>query len=764
MLEFDNTKMNEVDIIIVYDIFEMRYTILLRALSTLRHRHQINITELWYSISIGSFVRFEGKAIGNSNLSTYEGWVKEKSKELYDSLDSNTYASLLQGCAKKKVLAEGKRIHAHMIKTKIQFDMFVQNHLVNMYAKCGNLVYARQVFDKMPERNVFTWTSIISGYDQHGHIEEVLRFFHKMHQTRVQPNHFTFVSALSACASLASLEEGKQFHLQTIRSGFESHVFVANALVTMYVKSGSVEDARKVFDKISERDVVSWNAMIAGYAEHGHGEKTLKLVCQMKLEGMKPDHFTYATVLTGCSVLAAVEEGKQVHTQIIKTGFDSDVCVGNTLAGMYSKCDSSVVDGFKVFDKMRERNVISWTEMIAGCVQHGQGEEALQLFEQMRLAGVMPNKFTLASVFGACASSLSLERGKQVHSYKIKSGTEVDVCVENALVDMYAKCGSMVDARRVFDKMSERTVISWTAIIAGCAHHGYGREALQLFEQMQLVGTKPNYITFICVLYACSHVGLVEQGRHYFQSMRQDHGIMPRLEHYACMVDLLGRAGHLNEAEDLINKIPFEPNALVWRTLLGACRIHGNMELGKRVAERILELEPQDSATYVLLSNIYAEADRWDDVGKVRQVMKDRRVKKEPGCSWIEVKNRVHTFFVKDTTHPQTDQIYAKIEELTGLMMDAGYVPDKNSVLHDLIEEQKEGNLSHHSEKLAIAFGLICTPPRTPLRIFKNLRVCGDCHNASKFISTIVGREIVVRDANRFHHFNDGLCSCGDYW
>jgi pentatricopeptide repeat protein len=301
-------------------------------------------------------------------------------------------------------------------------------------------------------------------------------------------------------------------------------------------------------------------------------------------------------------------------------------------------------------------------------------------------------------------------------------------------------------------------------MIAGCAQHGHGKDALQLFERMEHAGVKPNHITYVCVLSACSHVGLVDEGRRYFDEMSQKHGITAKVEHFACMVDLLGRTGHLGEAEILINEMPFEPCALLWRTLLGACRIHGNIGIGKHAAERILELEPEEVSTYVLLSNIYAAAGKWDDVVSVRKLMRDRGVKKEPGISWIEVKNKVHTFLVRDKSHPQTKQIYSKLEELTRQMEVAGYVPDTNFVLHDVDEEHKDHLLSYHSEKLAISFGLISTPPGTSIQIFKNLRVCGDCHTATKFISKIVGRELIVRDANRFHHFTQGMCSCGDYW
>jgi pentatricopeptide repeat protein len=329
---------------------------------------------------------------------------------------------------------------------------------------------------------------------------------------------------------------------------------------------------------------------------------------------------------------------------------------------------------------------------------------------------------------------------------------------------MYAKCGRIGVARQVFDKMSSRDVGSWNAMILGYGIHGQGEDAVALFSQMQQTGTKPDHITFTAVLTACSHAGLVDQGWQYFECMKSDYGLVPKLEHYACLVDLLGRAGHLDEAHDIIKKMPLEPQSNVWGALLGACRIHGNIELGEQAAKHLFKLEPNNAGYYVLLSNIYAEAGRWEEVAKLRTMMKEREVKKQPGCSFIEVNREVQSFLVRDKTHPQSEKIYATLENVYGQMKKAGYVPNTNLVLHDVEEEMKEDILCSHSEKLAISFGIINTSPGTPIRIMKNLRVCRDCHNATKFICKIVGREIIVRDANRFHHFTNGLCSCGDHW
>eukprot|EP01018_Ginkgo_biloba_P019743 Gb_26052 [translate_table: standard] len=682
------------------------------------------------------------------------------------SADSVVYARRLQECVKIKALSEGKQVHSHMIETGFEPDIFVGNNLINMYAKCGSVVSARHVFDKMPKRSVVSWNAMIAGYMQNGNGGEALKLFSEMKEAGVTQTAYTFTSALKACADLADLEGGKQVHDLIVKAGLEIDIFGGSTLVDMYAKCDSVEDARKMFDRMAERDVVSWTVMISGYVQDGQGKEALFLFENMLQEGIKISPFTFASVLSACTILENMERGKQIHANLIKTEFEPDVYVASALVDMYAKC-GSLKDAHNVFDRIdrtNKQNEVLWTALITGYAQHGLGKEALELFQKMQWAGIKPNQFTFANVLRACASIVALERGKQAHAHVIKTGFELDVFVGSTLVDMYAKCGCIVNAQEVFDKMSKRNIVSWNAMITGYAQHGLGKEALQLFEQMQGLAVKPDHITLVGVLSACSHAGLVNEGRHYFNSMSQTHGITTRLEHCVCMVDLFGRAGLMDEAEDFINTMTLEPDALIWRTLLGACRIHGKMQLGKHVATCLLELEPHNAANYVLLSNMYASAGKWDDRAEVRNLMKDRRVKKEPGCSWINVRNRVHSFVTGDRSHPQTEEIYANLYILTVQMRDSGYVPDTSFVLHDMEHEDKEHSIRHHSEKLAIVFGLICTSPETPIRVMKNLRVCGDCHNATKFISKIVGREIIVRDANRFHHFKGGLCSCGDYW
>jgi len=704
--------------------------------------------------------------------------------------DASTYSSLLQACVKNKSLAEAKLVHAHIIATGFEPDLFLGASVVIVYAKCGNLVDACCALRELAQQNVVSWNAIIAAYSTHGNPEEGLSLFNQMKQGGIQPDHFTYATVVSA----ASLQHGRKIHDCIIKSGFQSDVVVGGALIDMYVKSGTIDDARKVFDEMPIHNVVSWTAMIAAYARHGSGDEALNLFYQMQRTRVQPNHFTFASVLSACTSLANLEHGKRIHNHIIKNGVQSDVFVGSALVDMYIKC-GSINDAGNVFDRMPERDqvswttmiagyvqtgcvdeamelfqkipqhdAVSWTAMIAGCSQNGRSNEALDLFCQMRQKRVKPNSVTFVNLLPACANLAALEHGKQVHEDIVRSGFQSDILVGNALIDMYAKCGSIENARKTFDKILERVVVSWNAMIVGYALHGHGKEALQLFEQMHYSNTKPNHVTFVGVLTACCHAGLVDDGWQYFSSMKPRYNITPAVEHFCCMVNLFGRAGLLDEALDFISKIPLKPNAAVWGSLFGACRMYANVDLGEYVAERLFELDPQNSAHYVLLSNIYATAGRWDGVEKVRKMMKDMGLRKMPGYSWIEVNGKVYAFLAGDRSQPETEKIYAKLESLSGQMKEAGYMTSMNAVLYDVEEEQKEHIICHHSEKLAIAFGLIKTSHGTPIRIVKNLRVCNDCHSATKFISKIVEREIIVRDAYRFHHFKDGHCSCGDYW
>lgn len=505
-----------------------------------------------------------------------------------------------------------------------------------MYTKSGDHISGYKLFDEMPERNVVSWSSIIAGFVQHGCPCDALFLFRCMLRDGTsRPNQFTLVSALQACSLYEDLAPAFQVYSLVVRLGFESNIFLMNAFLTAMIRHCKLGEALEVFENSQDKDIVSWNAMMAGYLQYSYFHVPAFWYGMIR-EGVKPDSFTYATVLTGLAALSDLKMGLQVHAQLVKSGHGGEICVGNSLADMYIK-NQILVDGFKAFGEMPQRDVCTWTQMAAGCLLCGDPAKALAVIAEMKQMGVRPNKFTLATAVNACANLPSLDEGKKVHSLRIKLGTEIDVCVDNALLDMYGKCGCMDDAWSVFQKMNHHSVISWTAMIMGCAQNGQAREALEIFDEMRIDGIDPNYITFICVLYACSQGGFIHEGWEYLSSMTNIYGISPGNEHYACMVLLLGRAGHIKEAEELILSMPFQPSLLVWQTLLGVCQVQGDMETGKRAAEHAINLDQKDPSSYVLLSNMFAGLNNWDNVGMLRELMETREVKKIPGSSWIEV-------------------------------------------------------------------------------------------------------------------------------
>ncbi|XP_057850679.1 pentatricopeptide repeat-containing protein At1g56690, mitochondrial [Cryptomeria japonica] len=669
--------------------------------------------------------------------------------------DQFIFSSVLAACAKIKALPLGTDIHQSIMERGLLSDVVVSSALVDMYAKCGSIHKARELFDRMPQRNLISWNAMIAGYAQNGILDEALRIFNNMPKRNI----ITWNAMIAGFAQNGVLDEASRLFKEMPQRNVASW----NAMIAGYAQNGVLDDAIRLFKEMPQRNVVSWNAMVAGYAQNGQVDEALETIKQMQLAGVKPNSTTFVSILPACAKMKTLEQGMDIHQRIIETRFLSDVVVVNSLIDMYAKCGNLRM-AYELFDKMSQRDVVSWTAMIAGYAQNGFVEEALETFKQMQLAGVKPNSSTFANILPACAKMGALGQGMRIHQIIIESRFLSDAVVVHALIDMYAKCGSIQKARDLFDKMSQPDVVSWNAMTAAYAQNGFCEDALRLFELMKGSGIYPNHVSCTCVLFACSHGGLVDEGCKYLNDMINSYCITPTIDHYVCIVDLLGRAGYLKETLNFIIKMPIEPVVVVWMCLLGVCRSQKNIELGAFTAACLFELAPKNAATYVLLSNIYAEVGKWGEVQKVRRLMRDTGIKKTPGCSWIEVHKIVHAFCVGDRSHPQTQEIYTKLEELSWDMRVAGYIPDSERVLNDVEEEEKELFLFHHSEKLAIVFGLLKTPTGTTIRVVKNLRVCLDCHTAIKFISKIVTRQIVVRDVNRFHHFKHGQCSCGDYW
>ncbi|EOA23709.1 hypothetical protein CARUB_v10016917mg [Capsella rubella] len=419
-----------------------------------------------------------------------------------------------------------------------------------------------------------------------------------------------------------------------------------------------------------------------------------------------------------------------------------------------------------LFESMQVKDVVAWNAFIAACVQTGNSAIALEYYHKMCAAAVQFDSFTVVSMLSACGQLGSLEIGEEIYDRARKEEIDCNIIVENARLDMHLKCGNTEAARVLFDEMKQRNVVSWSTMIVGYAMNGDSGEALALFTMMQNEGLKPNYVTCLGLLSACSHAGLVNEGKSYFRLMvrSNDKNLEPRKEHYACMVDLLGRSGLLEEAYEFIKKMPVEPDTGIWGALLGACAVHHDMILGQKVADVLVETVPDIGSYHVLLSNIYAAAGKWDCVDKVRSKMRKLGTKKVAAYSSVEFKGKVHFFNRGDKSHPQTKAIYEKLDEILKKIRNMGYVPETGSVFHDVEMEEKESSLSHHSEKLAIAFGLIIGRAGHPIRVMKNLRTCDDCHVFSKFVSRLTSTEIIMRDKNRFHHFRNGVCSCGEFW
>lgn len=672
------------------------------------------------------------------------------------------FTYLLKVCGDNADLRRGKEIHAHLISSGFATNLFAMTAVVNMYAKCRQINEAYKMFDRMPERDLVSWNTIIAGYAQNGLAKIALELVIRMQEEGQKPDSITLVTLLPAVADYGSLIIGKSIHAYVLRASFESLVNISTALLDMYSKCGSVGTARLIFNRMKQKTAVSWNSMIDGYVQNEDAEEAMEIFQKMLDEGFQPTNVTIMEALHACADLGDLERGKFVHKLVDQLKLGSDVSVMNSLMSMYSKC-KRVDIAAKIFKNLQGKTLVSWNTMILGYAQNGRVSEALSHFCQMQSQNMKPDSFTMVSVIPALAELSVTRQAKWIHGLVIRTCFGKNIFVMTALVDMYAKCGAVHTARKLFDMMDERHVTTWNAMIDGYGTNGLGKAAVDLFNEMEKGTIKPNDITFLCVISACSHSGLVEEGLQYFASMKEDYGLEPAMDHYGAMVDLLGRAGRLSEAWDFIQKMPMEPGITVFGAMLGACRIHKNVELGERAADKIFELNPVEGGYHVLLANIYSTASLWDKVAKVRKMMEKKGLQKTPGCSLVDLRNEVHTFYSGSTSHPQSKRIYTFLETLGDEIKAAGYVPDTNSI-HDVEADVKEQLLNSHSEKLAIAFGLLNTTPGTTIHIRKNLRVCGDCHNATKYISLVTGREIIVRDMHRFHHFKNGTCSCGDYW
>ncbi|KAF0894469.1 hypothetical protein E2562_039104 [Oryza meyeriana var. granulata] len=693
-------------------------------------------------------------------------------------------ADALRSCGSRRALASTRALHGRLVTVGLASAVFLQNTLLhaylscgalpdarrllcadikepnvithnimmNGYAKLGNLSDAADLFDRMPTRDVASWNTLMSGYFQAGRFLDGLETFVSMHRSGDSlPNSFTFCCVMKSCGGLGWRELPPQLLGLFWKFDFWDDPDAETALVDMF---------------------------------YGCFSESVELFNQMRAELMAIDQFAMATLISGCFNRMDLCLGRQLHSLCLKSGHNRAIVVSNSLISLYAKCGdlqnaefvfssmserdivswTSMITAYsqvgniskarQFFDGMATRNVITWNAMLGAYIQHGAEEDGLKMYSAMlSQKDVTPDWVTYVTLFRGCADIGANKLGDQIIGHTVKAGLILDVSVANAAITMYSKCGRISEAQKLFDLLNGKDLVSWNAMITGYSQHGMGKQAVKLFDDMLSKGVKPDYISYVAVLSGCSHSGLVQEGKLYFDMATRVHDISPGLEHFSCMVDLLGRAGHLTEAKDLIDKMPMKPTAEVWGALLSACKIHGNNELAELAAKHLFELDSPDSGSYMLLAKIYSDAGKSDDSAQVRKLMRDKGIKKNPGYSWMEVENKVHVFKADDVSHPQVIAIRNKLDELMEKIAHLGYV-----------RTESPRSKIHHSEKLAVAFGIMSLPAWMPIHIMKNLRICGDCHTVIKLISSVTDREFVIRDAVRFHHFKSGACSCGDYW
>lgn len=571
----------------------------------------------------------------------------------------------------------GRQVHCHVVKLGYELDLTVLNALVTMYSKTDRINDALMVFQKITEKDEVSWGSMIAGFAQQGRELEALHLFKEMISTGVHwPNEFHFGSAFSACGNLSLLGYGEQIHSLCTKLGLEKDPFAGCSLSGLYARCGKLICTRKSFYQVEVPDLVSWNSVISAFACENFVNEAVQFFSEMRLSGLEPDDITIRCLLCACRIPQSLFQGQLIHAYLFKMSFDRNIAVCNALLNMYAKC-SELNTAMNLFKEMNNtRNTVSWNTILTACLQHQQPLEVFRLSGLMRSSEFEFDQITFNSLLSASADLAYLDMGNQVHCQALKSGFEDSLVVSNGLINMYAKCGSLDQAGKLFVLMgSDCDVFSWSSLIVGYAQFGYGRESLELFKRMQFCGIKPNHVTFVGVLTACSHIGLVDEGLYYYDSMSTIYAICPTREHCSCIVDLLARAGRLSEAENFINKMPIEADVIMWKTLLAACRAQNNVDIGKRAAESVLCIDPYSSAAYVLLSSIYASSGCWDGLAKLRRSMKSHGVKKSPGKSWIEVKGETSDFIIEDRRHRRTEDIYGILEVLDFDMREAGRDP-----------------------------------------------------------------------------------------
>ncbi|KAL1549602.1 pentatricopeptide repeat-containing protein-like protein [Salvia divinorum] len=608
------------------------------------------------------------------------------SKNTLSSITDANLIELINSCGRQGNIRLGSHLHAYLIKNPPSFDVgapltrrntqVVYNCLLHMYCKCGELGDAVNLFDEMPLRDTVSWNSLISGFLKVGKLETGFGYFKLLlGSTEYMYDQASLTSVLSACGGKELLGIVKRLHALAILSGYQRVVTVGNALTTSYFRCLSLELGMCVFYEMAERNVVTWTAAISGMAQNEYYAGSLNLFVEMYHSSVSPNGLTYLAALTACSGLQALKAGAQIHGVVCKMGYQSDLCIESALMDVYSKC-GCVEEAWRIFESAEVLDEVSMTVILSGFAQNGYGEEAIRLFVKMVKAGAYLDPNMISAILGVFGIGASQGLGGQIHSMVTKKGFALNVFVSNGLINMYSKCGELEGSVKVFDGMFEKNQVSWNSMIAAFARHGDGLRALQLYKQMKSAGVEPTDVTFLSLLHACSHVGLLHKGIDFLQSMERTYGMRPRMEHYACVVDMLGRAGLLREAKGYIEGLRVKPDALVWQALLGTCSIYGDVDVGKYAAEQLAQTAPDSPVPFVSMANIYSSRGWWKERARTIKKMKERGVAKETGASWIEIKKNIHSFVVADRIHPQGDDVYPVLTMLFRHMRDDGNPTD----------------------------------------------------------------------------------------
>ncbi|KAL5557156.1 hypothetical protein UlMin_039392 [Ulmus minor] len=582
--------------------------------------------------------------------------------------NGSSFTSLFQASSVVEDRLFGSLLHAQVVRYGFLKDQRVQTSLLGMYSNCGDLYSARKVFGWLDDKDVIAWNSIIFGNLKNCEVKEGLDLFASMMQSGVVPTHFTYSMVLNACSSLGDYRLGRVIHARVLVSNGQADLALQNALLDMYCNCGDAEEAFGVFRRMERTDLVSWNSMISGFTENGDGEKAMDLFVQLTgMALLKPDQYTFAAIISATAAYIYSDYGKPLHAQVIKVGLEKSVFVGTKLVSMYFK-NGEVEAAQKVFYSISEKDVVLWTEMISSHSRLAEGNNAIEFYNEMCREGYKVDSFSLSGALSSCANLAILKQGEMIHSQTIKTGFDVEMSVCGCLVDMYAKNGCIDSAQSIFSQALEPDLKCWNAMLGGYSHHGMAEEALKLFYEILEHGLKPDQVTFLSTLSACNHGGLLESGR-FFWNYMQEMGIIPGAKHYCCMVSLLSRAGLLDEAKELITKSPVNEEKLeLWRTLLSSCVINKNLRIGIHAAEQVLRLDEEDSATYILLSNLYAALGQWDGVLEMRRKIRGLILEKDPGLSWLESKSNIRVFLSGVQSNPEVFEAQMTLQRLQGNM------------------------------------------------------------------------------------------------